>query len=653
MRAVGPRQSRPAGAPNIERPPAMMDALRRGAQGWVAKILFFFLIASFAVWGIADVFTGFNRGSLAKVGPTAITANEFQQAYQNELFQISQQAGRRITPEQGRQFGLDTRALTRLIGSAAIENYARSLDLALPDRTIVADIEAEKAFQGFDGKFSRQAFDGYLRQIGMSERAFFAVKRRDEIREQLTGAMTQSIAVPATMIDVIHAYRDEARVIEHVTIDPARAVTVAEPDEAAQRAYYDANKARYMTPEYRQLAVLDLSIDAIAKGAAVTDDEIKAAFEKDRDTYSRAERRRVEQIAFTDKAAAEAARGRIKSGQSFADAAKEAGAKDSDIALGLVAKKDMIDQKIADAAFKLEKDKVSEVVEGRFATVLVRVTEIQAGQEATLDQVKDRVREKLAREKARAEAQKLHDGVDDNRASGKPLKEIATALKIPYRDIAAVDRDNKTPDGTTAIEGADGDKIARAGFEAQIGIERDPVELADGGYAWVDLVANTAPSQKPFEAVKADVRAEIMDKERRRALAELGQKLVERIKAGTTLAAIALETGGKAETTLPVTRSVIPQGLTQAAVTQAFILAKGAAGTTDTPDGKSRILFRVADIRPAAAATKEQRDALAGELKGMLEGDMLTSFVAALQSRQGVTVNDAEFRRLTGADRAQ
>ena len=88
-------------------------------------------------------------------------------------------------------------------------------------------------------------------------------------------------------------------------------------------------------------------------------------------------------------------------------------------------------------------------------------------------------------------------------------------------------------------------------------------------------------------------------------------------------------------------------------MTQAFVLAKGAAGTTDTPDGKSRILFRVADIRPAAAATKEQRDALAGELKGMLEGDMLTSFVAALQSRQGVTVNDAEFRRLTGADRAQ
>jgi peptidyl-prolyl cis-trans isomerase D len=45
----------------------MLDALRRGATGWVAKILFALLVLSFAIWGVADVFTGFGRGSLAKV----------------------------------------------------------------------------------------------------------------------------------------------------------------------------------------------------------------------------------------------------------------------------------------------------------------------------------------------------------------------------------------------------------------------------------------------------------------------------------------------------------------------------------------------------------------------------------------------------------
>ena len=46
----------------------MLDALRRGASGWIAKIFLSILVLSFAVWGVADVFRGYGAGSLAKVG---------------------------------------------------------------------------------------------------------------------------------------------------------------------------------------------------------------------------------------------------------------------------------------------------------------------------------------------------------------------------------------------------------------------------------------------------------------------------------------------------------------------------------------------------------------------------------------------------------
>ncbi|PPD28684.1 MAG: peptidylprolyl isomerase [Hyphomicrobium sp.] len=631
----------------------MMEAMRRGARGWVGKILFFFLIVSFGIWGIADVFTGFNRTTLAKVGSTTITANEFQQGFQNELNLISQQAGRRITPEQGRQFGLDTRAMSRLVGSAAIETHARELNLALSDDTLVADIQNEPSFKGLDGKFSRLAFESYLRQIGLSEAAFFKLKRKDELREQLTGALANAIVVPQPMIDVLHAYTDEARTIEHITIDAGKSVKIAEPEETQLKESYEANKRQFVTPEYRKLAVLMLSVDDLKSKVTVTDDEIKSSFEQDKESYSRIERRRIQQIAFKDKAAAEAAKTKIAGGQSFTDAAAAAGAKETDINLGLVTKKDLIDPKIADAAFKLEKDVVSEVIEGRFATVLIRATEIQAGKEAILDEVKDRVRDKLAKAKARLDASKLHDGVDDNRAAGKTLKDIAGILNIPLLEVAAADKANKTPDGKQAIDSPDGEKIMRAGFEAQIGVERDPVELTDGGFAWVELLANTPETQKPFDIVKAEVKMLYMDTERKKAMAELSAKLAERVKNGETLAAIALEVGGKLETTPPVTRAVIPQGLTQAAVTQAFVLAKGAAGTTDTPDAKSRILFKVVDVRPAAPATKEQRETLSNELKSQIQGDLISSYVTALQDRLGVTINQAELKRISGADAAR
>lgn len=628
----------------------MMDAMRQGARSWIAKILFFILILSFAVWGIADVFTGFNRGSLATVGETTISANDFQQAYQNELNQISQQIGRRITPEQGRQFGLDQRTLTRLIGGAAIEAHARDLGLAIPDSTIADEIQNEPAFQGFDGRFSRNAFEGFLRQLGISEQAFIAMKRRDDVRDQVINTLGTAIAVPPAMVDALHAFNGETRVIEYLTLDPAKAVTVAEPDEAKLKETYEVDKTRFMTPEYRKLAVLLLSVDALKTMTPVTDDEIKAAFEKERATFSVPEKRRIQQISFKDKAAAEAAKTKIAGGQSFVDAAKEAGATETDISLGLLGKADLIDPKIAEVTFALEQDKVSDVVEGRFATVLLRVTEIQQGKEAVFDEVKDRLRERLAAEKARASLTQLHDGVDDNRAAGKSLKEIADILKIPFIEVEAGDRSNRTPDGKPAIEAAEGEKIMGAGFEAQMGIERDPVELADGGYAWVDLLGITPAEQKPFEAVKDEVKTVYMGQERKKALGELSAKLVDRIKAGEKLEDIAKETGGKAETTQPVARHVVPQGLTQAAMAQAFVLAQGAAGATDTADGATRIVFRVNEIRPAPPATKEQREALVADLSSQLQGDAVTSYVNALQQRLGVSINQVELRRVTGAD---
>ena len=52
----------------------MLDALRRGAQGWLAKILFAILIVSFGVfWNVSDVFRGAGRGSVAHVGSEEIS----------------------------------------------------------------------------------------------------------------------------------------------------------------------------------------------------------------------------------------------------------------------------------------------------------------------------------------------------------------------------------------------------------------------------------------------------------------------------------------------------------------------------------------------------------------------------------------------------
>ncbi len=627
----------------------MLDAMRRGAQGWVAKLLFALLIVSFGIfWNVSDVFRGFGRGAVAKVGDREITVTDFQRAFQNQIRGITLEGGERLTTEQALMLRLDRQALDQLIAQAAVKNHAERLGLSLSDETLAEGVRTDPDFAGPDGKFSRLGFDGLLRQLNLTEHGFLALRRDDEVRAQIIEALTSAVAVPKPVIDDLHAYREETRTIDLVQIDRSK-VTVAGPDEAKLKETYEADKASFMTPEYRKVAVLVLSTDTLKSEIALTDDEVKAYYTDHKATYDKPERRRLQQIAFKDKVAAEAARAEIVAGKkNFLDVAKEHGATETDVNLGLLSKDKLIDPKIADAAFALERDKLSEPIEGRFATVLVRAVEIDAGKESTFDEVKDQVRDKLAGERAETLIQERFDLVEEGRNAGKTLKEIGAEQKLRFIDVEAVDRDNKTPDGKTAIDVPDAAIALKQIFVTGVGMQPDAVELPGSAYAWFDVMSVTEPKQKPFDEVKDAVKTSYTEKETARLLNELAQKLVDRLKAGEAFAKIAEDAGGKVETLENVKRNTSQPGLTQEGVSQAFALQKGGAAYADTSDRQSRVVFQIKDIFPAAAASKEQADKLAKELTSQIGNDDLNAYVNALKADLSVHINEQELARATG-----
>ena len=626
----------------------MLDALRRGSTGMVAKALFAILVISFAIWGIGPVFRNFGRGALAKVGPHEIRAEDFQRSLQNELRAISRQTGRHITPEQARAAGIDQRVLAQLMAWAAVETHADQLDLALSDKALINGLKDDPAFKDPNGNFSRIAFENVLQNMGLSERGFLALRRRDELREQVTGALINGVAIPNSLVDLVNSWRNEKRVAQFFVIDADKAVKVPEPDDAKLRETYEANKGEFTSPEYRKLGVLVLSVDDLKTKMDVTDAEIATKYEESKDAYNTPERRRLQQLAFKDKAAAEAAKTALAGGKSFGDLAKELGAKDSDIDLGLVSKDRLIDPKIGDVAFSLPKDGISDPIEGRFATVLVRVSAIEPAVIRTLADVKDQVRDAIAKGKAQGQVQSLIDQVEDGRSAGKPLKDAAEQLKLQYLEVPSTDRSNKTPEGAPAVGLPDAQAIVKAGFDLQVGLQNEAVELHDGGFAWVDVLGVTEKKQKPFDEVKEQVKALTIAKERERLIGELAAKLVEKADGGADFAALATEAGGsKVETTPPFTRTTEPQGMPKDAVARAFTLAKGKAASSPTND--TRIVYQVTEITPAPEPTKEQRDTIAKQLKNELTDEVLSQYVVALEDRLGAHVNPEEFKRATGS----
>ena len=631
----------------------MLEALRRGVKGIFIKILLGLLIIAFAVWGVADVFQSRGQGPLAKIGKTEISTDAFQQALQVEISNLSRQFGRRLTVGQARALGIDQRVISRLVGTAAIDNHARDLGLYLSDATIADAIRNDPGFQGVGGTFNRDAFVEILRQNGLTEQRYFAERRADEIRQQITGTLTAGNVPPAVMIDTLHRYRGETRTIALLTLDPEVSGKVADPDETKMKAYYEQNKRQFVAPEYRKVPLILLTDAEVRKRIEVSDADMKALYEQEKDSFATPERRKVQQLSFPDRAAADKALATLKAATSFDEGLKALGLKDSDIELGALTKRDMIDPKIADAAFRLEKDQLSEVVQGTFANVILRVTEVTPGKQSTFEEVKDRLRDRIAGERAGRALQDLHDRVDDARAGGGSLKEIAERLNVPFMEIDATDKQGLKPDGKPALDNPDAAKIFASAFIGGGGLDREAVQLESGGYAWVDVAGVTAERQKPFEEVQDAVKVAWIEAERRTALNTAAQAIVDRVNKGTSLEDIAKELNLEVKLAQPVTRSEQAEGLARPAVQRAFSLARGTAAAVESPDGKSRTIIAVRAVVDPPPPTTEQRDALRKDLERQLQSDAIGAYVNALQTRLGFTINEAVYRRAMGLEAGQ
>ena len=161
----------------------------------------------------------------------------------------------------------------------------------------------------------------------------------------------------------------------------------------------------------------------------MSDEDIKAAYEATKQKYATPERRTIQQLIFKDMAAARAAHDKLVAGADFTKLGEEIGMKQGDMALGTFTKEQLADHKLAEAAFALEKDKVSEPIDS-FSPVILKVTEITPGSQKTLEEVKPEVRDALAKTRAGEEISKLYDKIEDERAGGSKLTEIAQKLNL-------------------------------------------------------------------------------------------------------------------------------------------------------------------------------------------------------------------------------
>lgn len=633
----------------------MLEGIRIASRNWLGRlvmtVIMGFLILSFAIWGIGDTFRGFGQNKLASVGDSEITAEQFRNAWQNELTRYQRQLRRAISNDQARAMGLDQQVLSRLVTESLMDQEAKRLGLAISDEDIAKAILNDPTFKGPTGQFDRLRFNETIREAGYNEQGFIRAQREHYLRRQIADALVGGADLPQAALIVIDRYRAETRSLETIAFPPSAAGEIPAPTAEELTRFFDARKTAFRAPEFRKVTLLALTPATAARPQDVSDADVQKRYEDTKgQRYGAPERRQVLQLVFPNEQEAKAAADKIAGGATFESVAEERKVAPGDYDLGSKARAEFFDKAVADAVFSLAENAVSAPVKGDFGHVLIKVKKIETASFRPLAEVADEIRKEIAAERVSRVLQDLRDKIEDQRASGKPLAEAAKDAGLQARVIESIDATGRDKNGQSVEGIVEPDNVLKAVFASDVGVDNEVLNTMDRGFVWFEIAGVEPARERALDEVKAKVEEEWRSDEIARRLREKLAEIVKAVNGGETLASVAEKNKLEVRAVTGVRRAG-GGGLNAGAVAQVFNVKVGEAGSAATDDG-GRILFKVTEsFVPPFDGESAPMKQIADQLRTSVADDILSQFIAKLQADAKVTINQTAFRQATGGDR--
>lgn len=621
----------------------MLDSLRNAAQTRVVKGLLALLILSFMVWGGQTLMVPNTPNAVVTVGDVKVSASDFRLAYERQVALLSRQLGTPLSRQQAQAFGVENQVYAQLVAGAALDQLATDMNLGLSEDRLARLIGEDPAFHGANGQFDRLTFSSVLRNAGLTEQDYINNRSQVAVRSQIVDALTDGYTAPKVLVDAIGKYRHETRTIDYLLLSNANIDAVKTPGDDVLAPWFESRKANYRAPEYRKISYIKLEPEDLAAPDAVTEEELRADYEKRKESYRTPATRTVEQLTFPSREAADAAAAKLVAGTSFDDLVKAEGKTSADVLLGDFTKERMPDAKIADAAFAVAQDGgTTPVVEGAFGPVILRVTNIRPDAVRSFDEVKEELRKEIALDAAREQLVGLHDKIEDERAGGVTVKEIAEQLKLKLVTVDAVDASGKDQNGDDVKDLPEPRALLQEVFKADVGTDTLAVNIGRDGSAWFDVEEIIPARDRTLDEVRDEVAADWTAEQQRAALAAKAKELKERIEKGAKLADIASELGLVVETKTGLTRATNDATLSPAAVIAAFGGPNGHVANAPGIGGDGQVLMQVTAVEEKAPADALDNDS--GQIEAIARAsgdDILDQMVSTLQTAYGVSINQS------------
>ena len=602
----------------------MLDLLRKNATGPLGIALIILLVFAFSIWGVGDIFRGYNANILAKIGNRELNAQNYLFNFNREVNRISNQLERIVTTEEAINSGLHYQILDRSLVELSANAASDEIGLIASDDAIKKRILSTNAFKNAFNQFDRNIFEQIIRQNGLTEDSFLVLERDSHVLSQLSKSVFKDINPPSALNDLLFRYQFERRNVDYIIISPDEISQENEVDKNEIEIFYNENINLYKTEETRDFSVISLNVSTLSKLEKISDEEINIFYEDNKYNYYEPEKRSYYLIPYFSNEDAIKALENYSSNGDIEKILIDRNLNINDVDQGLITFDDGISESVSETAFNASLNQLSGPTESPFGPSLIYVNEIISEKEIKIEEIKDQIIIDIQKDKAKDKVYSLYGEIEDLRAEGKTLEEIAEEKSLSIESFKNINDVGQRIDGSI-IKNPSLEELINLIFLNDVDEDLEPYEDNEGNLNFFRIDNINYSQQIPINEAMESIRLSILENKSIENVKTKSKEIFSRLKEyNNNLDFISDENNLAIATSGILSRTSSNEIFTNKALSEIFKTEKGSSFIVNAAIGNSIVIGKVSNI-DLLEKTEERMEAINEINKSRLENDLIVS----------------------------
>ena len=602
----------------------MLDLLRKNATGPLGIALIILLVFAFSIWGVGDIFRGYNANILAKIGNRELNAQNYLFNFNREVNRISNQLERIVTTEEAINSDLHYQILDRSLVELSANAASDEIGLIASDDAIKKRILSTNAFKNAFNQFDRNIFEQIIRQNGLTEDSFLVLERDSHVLSQLSKSVFKDINPPSALNDLLFRYQFERRNVDYIIISPDEISQEDEVDNNKIEIFYNDNINLYKTEETRDFSVISLNVSTLSKLENVSDEEINIFYEDNKYNYYEPEKRSYYLIPYFSNEDAIKALENYSSNGDIEKILIDRNLNINDVDQGLITFDDGISESVSETAFNASLNQLSGPTESPFGPSLIYVNEIISEKEIKIEEIKDQIIIDIQKDKAKDKVYSLYGEIEDLRAEGKTLEEIAEEKSLSIESFKNINDVGQRIDGSI-IKNPSLEELINLIFLNDVDEDLEPYEDSEGNLNFFRIDNINYSQQIPINEAMENIKLSILENKSIENVKTKSKEIFDRLKEyNNNLDFISDENDLAIATSGILSRTSSNEIFTSMALSEIFKTEKGSSFIVNAAIGNSIVIGKVNNIN-LLEKTEERMEAINEINKSRLENDLIVS----------------------------